>query len=123
MRAPACGSERAVRARLQAHSPLRRTGRRWPGGVFTQPSPAFRFTNLDDNALVTLALEIMPHYQAEAKKRMLAGVRADPEATLPQGSRAPQARDQAAAAVGLSVSRMQSINTPHVAALENECSQ
>jgi len=45
--------------------------------------------------------EIEPYFAEEARKRMLAGVKSDPEENVPQGnSRKPQARDQAAAAVG-----------------------
>ena len=47
--------------------------------------------------------EIEPYFAEEARKRMLAGVKSDPEENVPQGnSRKPQARDQAAAAVGVS---------------------
>lgn len=43
-----------------------------------------------------LALKIMPLYEAEGRRRMLAGVSPDPGADLPQGpERAPRARDKA----------------------------
>ncbi len=43
----------------------------------------------------------LPMFEAEAKEKMLAG-KGDPGAIVPQGARAPRARDQAAAAVGVS---------------------
>lgn len=58
---------------------------------------------LDKGQKIALALEIEPYFAEEARKRMLAGVKSDPEENVPQGnSRKPQARDQAAAAVGVS---------------------
>ena len=50
---------------------------------------------------VALGLEIEPYFAKEAKKRMQAGIKPDPEAKVPQG-RKPQSRDQAAKSVGLS---------------------
>ncbi len=64
--------------------------------------------NMDRRHLTTgqkamLALKIEPMYEAEAAKRMRAGVRMNPEADLPQGSqRAAQSRDKAGAAVKVS---------------------
>lgn len=58
---------------------------------------------LDKGQKIALALEIEPYFAEEARKRMLAGVKSDPEENVPQGnSRKAQARDQAAAAVGVS---------------------
>jgi len=47
----------------------------------------------------SIALAMLPHVEAEARQRMLAG-KADPEAKVPQG-RAPQAADIVGSAVGV----------------------
>ena len=46
------------------------------------------------------ALEAEKELAREAKERQLAGVKIDLEEIIPQGSRAPQARDQAANGLG-----------------------
>lgn len=63
--------------------------------------------HLSKSQKALVALEIEKQYAAEAKERMLAGVKRepkDPGEILPQGSedRGPRARDLAAAAVGVS---------------------
>ena len=57
--------------------------------------------HLTKSQLAMVAVEILPIHEAEAEERMLAGVALDPEQIVAQGSRAPQARDIAAKAVGV----------------------
>jgi hypothetical protein len=56
--------------------------------------------HLNDSQRKMAAARALPFFEVEAKKRMLAGVKMDPEADLPQG-RAPQARDEAGSAFGV----------------------
>lgn len=53
--------------------------------------------------LAVLALDLLPHFEAEAKMRMLAGVKADPTERIPEGGSVwtGEAREQAAAIVGV----------------------
>lgn len=64
-------------------------------------SQNLRRRHLDTSQRAALAVEIEPHFAKEAKKRMLAGVRPDPKADLPQGAEG-QSRAAAAAVVGVS---------------------
>lgn len=57
--------------------------------------------HLTPSQLATVAVEALPSLESEAKAKMLAGKRQDPEADLPQG-RAPQSVDLAGSALGVS---------------------
>ncbi len=58
--------------------------------------------HLTASQLATVATESLPHYEAEAKKRMHAGRPKEGVAIVPQVIEQAKARDQAAAAVGVS---------------------
>jgi hypothetical protein len=61
---------------------------------------------LDPSQRAGVGVRLKKLFAVDAKKRMLKGVQ-DPEVNLPQGNRAPQARDQAAAMVGVSGAMIQ----------------
>lgn len=57
--------------------------------------------HLTESQRAMVATASLPFFESEARERMQAGKR-DPEASVPQGRRQPQARDQAGAAAGVS---------------------